>query len=448
MMKRILNSRGIRRFRRNRMAVFSLGVIFVYFLVGVAVTFGAISRNDTNERVGPNRTPGFLEPISQEKRFDIDKWLVAEISQVFGKAIRVGDDEMARALLDEYSLAERRVSSEPFSVLAPVYESMERAWAELDEVLALYEDLQDERFVLLAEIAESERDGGDIADLEAQLADYESQIADVGPRVESLYDQVESAIDRLLPVPGGWAGLVYRARTCLGTDSKGASVAAQAVYSIKIAFQVGAVTALIAVVIGTVLGASAAFFGGWVDNIVLWLVSTLSSIPYLVLLAVLVYAFQAPALARWFNNPDHPSLSLVPLYVAFGMTFWIGTCRVIRGEVLKIKELEFVQAATALGFGRFSILLRHVIPNTAHIMFINFSLLFIGAIKSEVILTFLGLGVKGQPSWGIMISLGADGVTNFFFWEVGAATSLMFVLVLAFNIVSDSLQDAFDPKHV
>jgi peptide/nickel transport system permease protein len=178
----------------------------------------------------------------------------------------------------------------------------------------------------------------------------------------------------------------------------------------------------------------------------MWIVSTLSSIPYLVLLAVFAFMFTGSA---WFDNPaQRPELQLVKLYVAMGLTFWVSTCRVIRGEVMKIKELEYVQAATAIGFGRFYILLRHVIPNTVHIMFINFSLLFIGAIKSEVILSFLGLGVSGQPSWGTMISNSKDDLSNFFFWEVLTASVLLFILVLAFNIVSDALQDAFDPKHV
>ena len=186
-----------------------------------------------------------------------------------------------------------------------------------------------------------------------------------------------------------------------------------AFYSIKVAFQIGIVTAVICVLGGTLLGAAAAYFGGWVDHTVMWVVSTMSSIPYLVLLAVLVYMFRG----TFFDTTTNPFLQLVPLYTAFCLTFWVGTCRVIRGEVLKIKELEYVQAATSIGFGRFYILLRHVIPNTTHLMFINFSLLVIGAIKSEVILTFLGLGVKGQPSWGRMIANGQQEVINFAFWE-------------------------------
>ena len=105
---------------------------------------------------------------------------------------------------------------------------------------------------------------------------------------------------------------------------------------------------------------------------------------------------------------------------------------------------------TAIGFGRFYILMRHILPNTLHLMFINFSLLFIGAIKGEVILTFLGLGLPlgSGASWGIMISQAKAEVVQGFFWQIGAATFFMFLLVLAFNILSDALQDAFDPKHV
>ena len=262
--------------------------------------------------------------------------------------------------------------------------------------------------------------------------------------IDSALTRLEAVVLRIQPLPTGWAGMKYTFRTFLGSDYGGSSISINAFYSIKVAFQVGIVTATICVFIGTVLGAAAAFFGGWVDHTVMWLVSTMSSIPYLVLLAVLVYMFRG----TYFDTTSSPFLSLVPLYTAFCLTFWVGTCRVIRGEVLKIKELEYVQAATSIGFGRFYILLRHVVPNATHLMFINFSLLVIGAIKSEVILTFLGLGVKGQPSWGRMIANGQQEVINFAFWEIGSATVLMFGLVLVFNIVSDALQDAFDPKHV
>jgi peptide/nickel transport system permease protein len=161
-------------------------------------------------------------------------------------------------------------------------------------------------------------------------------------------------------------------------------------------------------------------------------------VPNLVLLVVLAFMFTGTKVEG----------TLIPVYAAFCLTFWIGPCRVIRGEVLKVKELEYVHAARATGFGRAYILVKHVIPNTTHLMFISFSLLFINAIKSEVILTFLGLGLKDGASWGIMINQSGPEVVQGFFWQIGAATAFMLVLVLAFNIVSDAMQDAFDPKHV
>jgi hypothetical protein len=124
-------------------------------------------------------------------------------------------------------------------------------------------------------------------------------------------------------------------------------------------------------------------------------------------------------------------------------------CRVIRGEVHEDQGAR-VRAGRDRDRlrQRFYILLKHVIPNTVHLMFINFSAAVHRRDQGEVILTFLGLGVKGQPSWGTMISQAKDDLSGYFFWEVGTATFFMFGLVLAFNIVTDALQDAFDPKHV
>jgi len=250
-------------------------------------------------------------------------------------------------------------------------------------------------------------------------------------------ERLESMVDSLFVVPAD-SSTIYSMRLLFGTDRQGRSIFMRAIYSVKVAVQVGAVVALVSVILGSFLGAAAAFFGGWVDHAVIWLYSTFSAIPSLVLLLVLVYMF----------TDTFVEGTIYTIYCAFCMTFWIGPCRVVRGETLRLKELEYVQAAKTAGFGRFYILLRHVLPNTAHLMFINFSLLFIGAIKSEVILSFLGLGIKNEPSWGIMINQSRPEVINGFFWQIGAATAFMFVLVLAFNILTDALQDAFDPKHL
>lgn len=263
-------------------------------------------------------------------------------------------------------------------------------------------------------------------------------LADVDERVAERVEAMAPVMDRIFPFPEGAQGIVYRIKLMLGTDVQGRSILLRSLYSSYIAVQVGLVTALVAVAFGGVFGAAAAYYGGWMDHLFNWTYSMITSIPYLVLLAVLSFLF--------LGSPVEGTL--IPLYVAFGVTYWAGPGRVIRGEALKIRELEYVQAATAIGFGRFYILLKHVLPNTAHLLFINFSLLFIAAIKGEVILTFLGLGLKEGASWGIMIDHSKEQVVNDFFWQIGGATFFMFLLVLAFNIFTDALQDAFDPKHV
>ena len=219
----------------------------------------------------------------------------------------------------------------------------------------------------------------------------------------------------------------------LGTDRLGRDILSRVIYANKIAFVVGLVTATLSVVLGTVLGAISGFFGGWVDAFVVWLYSTVESIPYLLLLIAISYI---------------TGTGLSGVYLAFVLTFWVAPCRVIRGEVLKLKEAEFVIAARAMGYGPLRVLFRHVIPNTIHLSLINFTLIFVAAIKSEVILSYLGLGVQGEPSWGTMIDQARAELVNGFFWQIGGATVAMFVLVLAFNIAADTLQRALDPKDV
>lgn len=226
--------------------------------------------------------------------------------------------------------------------------------------------------------------------------------------------------------------------TWLGTDRQQRSILVRAIYSAKIAFVVGFVSALIGVVVGTILGGIAGFFGKAIDDLIVWLYSTVQSIPYLLLLIAITYVLKSSI-----------GQGLMGVYIAFGATFWVGPCRVVRGEVMKLREAEYVQAARAMGFGNWRILLRHILPNTMHVVLVNFALLFVSAIKSEVILSFLGLGVQGgEPSWGIMINQARAELINGFYWQIGAATVAMFGLVLSFNIFADALQDALDPKSL
>ncbi len=219
----------------------------------------------------------------------------------------------------------------------------------------------------------------------------------------------------------------------LGTDRQGRSIFARMLYSAKIAIGVGLVSALVGSIVGAILGAIAGYFGKRTDDFIVWLYSVVQSIPYLLLLIMLTYI---------------AGKGLMGLYIAFIATSWVGPCRMVRGEVIKLREAEYIQSAKAMGYGDWRIIFRHIIPNTMHIVLVYFALLFVAAIKSEVIISFLGLGVQGEPSWGIMIKQSQAELINGFYWQIGAATFAMFVLVLSFNIFADALQDALDPKSL
>ena len=134
------------------------------------------------------------------------------------------------------------------------------------------------------------------------------------------------------------------------------------------------------------------------------------------------------------------------VYIALGATSWVTLCRLIRGEVMKHKEREYVQAAGAIGGGHFRKLFLHILPNVTHIVIINTSLQFQFAIKSEVILSYLGLGVQGEPSWGTMIDDAKLELSRGVWWQLAGATTAMFLVVLAFNLLGDALRDSLDPK--
>ncbi len=217
----------------------------------------------------------------------------------------------------------------------------------------------------------------------------------------------------------------------LGTDIFGRSVLTKVIHGTQIAMSVGLISSFIAIPIGVVLGALAGYFGGWVDEIIVWFYTTFSSIPGIMLLMSIAFVL---------------GKGITTVYIALGLTSWVGLCRLIRGEVLKHKNREYVQAADALGAGHARKLFKHILPNVTHIVIIFTSLQFQIAIKSEVILSYLGLGVTGQPSWGTMIDDAKMELARDVWWQLAGATFAMFFVVLAFNILGDALRDALDPK--
>ena len=219
-----------------------------------------------------------------------------------------------------------------------------------------------------------------------------------------------------------------------GTNLIGQDIFQRSIYSISTAFEIGLVVAVLSTLLGAVLGAVAGFFSGRAtDELVVWLMGVLDSIPFYLLVAAIAFALE--------GNPWS-------MHVAMISTFWITTARLVRGEVIKLKGLEFVEAAHAIGVPEYTIIFRHILPNTFHILLVQSTIPFVAAIKSEVILSFLGLGVKDGMSWGLMISESTFEVLAGFFNNFLAASVMMFGLVMAFSIFSDALQDALDPRQV
>jgi peptide/nickel transport system permease protein len=216
-----------------------------------------------------------------------------------------------------------------------------------------------------------------------------------------------------------------------GTDIFGRSVLLKVIRGTQVAMSVGVAASIIAIPIGVLLGAMAGYFGGWIDDFVTWLYTTFSSVPNIMLLISITLIL---------------GKGIFAVYIALGATSWVTLCRLIRGEVMKHKEREYVQAAGAIGGGHFRKLFRHILPNVSHIIIINTSMQFQIAIKSEVILSYLGLGVQGEPSWGTMIDDAKLELVRGVWWQLAGATVAMFFILLAFNILSDALRDALDPK--
>lgn len=240
------------------------------------------------------------------------------------------------------------------------------------------------------------------------------------------------------PRLGGSVGL------WMGTDIEGRSVLWKVLYGTRVALTAGIIAALMSALLGAALGIIAGYFGGWIDNLVIWLFSTVSSIPWILLMIALAYALKDRELSLlgWtFRLVGVPTIVL-----ALGLTSWVGLCRIVRGEVLKLRQRDYVTAARAVGLGSGQILWRHILPNTVHLIIIDFTLNLVAFVQAEVVLSFLGLGVTDQPSWGRMIDDAKLEMMRGVWWQMGSATVAIFLLSLALNMLGDALRDALDPR--
>ena len=214
------------------------------------------------------------------------------------------------------------------------------------------------------------------------------------------------------------------ARHWLGTDNLGRDVGLRLVQGTRIAFHVGIMTSLIAIPLGVILGLLGGYFGGKTDSVVVWLCATVASMPGLLfILAISLVVGQG----------------LMGLYLGIGFTTWVGVCRTIRAEVMKHRDRAYVQAAKVLGYSHMRIMFRHILPNVAHIVLIQFSIRFPSAVATEVFISFLGIGVQGEPSWGVMINNARARLWQGVWWEMTFTTLAIFLLVLVFNHLADDL---------
>jgi len=225
-----------------------------------------------------------------------------------------------------------------------------------------------------------------------------------------------------------------------GTDIFGQSVLRKTLYGAKISITVALCASFISLAIGVPLGAIAGYFRGFIDEIIVWVYSTLSSIPYILLILAFAVVLRDKTLF------GHKLTGITTVYLAIGLTSWVGICRLIRGEVIKHKEREYVLAAKSYGCSNGRIIFGHLIPNVFHLVIIDFSLRFVAFIHAEVILSFLGLGESQRPSWGAMINDARIELARGVWWQMTAATIAIFLISLALNIFGDALRDSLDPK--
>jgi ABC-type dipeptide/oligopeptide/nickel transport system permease subunit len=218
-----------------------------------------------------------------------------------------------------------------------------------------------------------------------------------------------------------------------GTDGYGRDVLSQIMIGSRVSLSVGFIAVAIALLIGITLGALAAYYGGWVDNVIMWLVNVVWSIPTVLLVIAITFA-----LGKGFWQ----------VFIAVGLTMWVDIARVVRGQVFSVKEKEYVEAARALGFGTFRIIFRHILPNILGAVIVITASNFASAILLEAGLSFLGIGVQPpMPSWGSMVkeNYGYILLDNAYLAFIPGIAIM--IIVLAFMLLGNGLRDALDIKN-
>ena len=238
----------------------------------------------------------------------------------------------------------------------------------------------------------------------------------------------------------------------LGTDKVGQDVFYLALKSVRTSLVIGTVTTLVLLPVGIALGTMAGYFKGWVDDVIQYFYTTLNSIPGVLLIAAAVLMMQVviDRHSDWFNTAaQRADFRLFILCAILGLTSWTGLARLLRGETLKLVELEYIQAAHAFGVRDSRILARHILPNLSHIVIITMVMDFSGLVLAEAVLSYVGVGVDPSTnSFGTMINAARLEMSRepVVWWALATAFTFMFTLVLAANLFADAVRDGFDPR--
>jgi peptide/nickel transport system permease protein len=369
-----------RRLKTDHVAMISLAIVVAFILLVVLSSMGLVARNWAKE-IGVNYAPpSFLGP---------DLAVVAPAEVVQGPSAPLGPTPG---------------SAFDSTVVDPLADVM-------------------------AEIRGAKKPAGAAPDVAA------GAVGGTGASVDPLADVMKDIQAGRGEGKGAPAPAVEERRTTLpfGADKWGRDVLAKTIKGSETSIFVGLAAAVVAVFIGTVLGAFAGYYGRWVDDLLNWFYSVFSSIPYLLLILAVAAVLQQKG--------------IFTIVLILGLTGWTGVFRLIRAEYLKHKGREYVMAADAIGASSSRRMFVHIFPNVSHVVLVQLSILTVGFIKAEVILSFLGFGVPVDVvSWGSMLNEAQNELILGKWWQLVAATAAMATLVTAFSLFTDALRDALDPK--
>lgn len=236
----------------------------------------------------------------------------------------------------------------------------------------------------------------------------------------------------------------------LGTDSLGRDMFARLMIGCRITLAIGIVASFMVVIIGCIYGAIAGYFGGWVDSLMMRIVDIIYAVPSLLVIILLQVILQ-PVLTNLFNHHAFRFLDvlgpgLVSIFITFALLYWVDMARMVRGQILSIKQSEFVSAARALGARPWRIIVKHLIPNCMGVIIVTAMLNIPTAIFNEAFLSFIGLGVSApMASLGSLANDALDGIYSYPYMLI-LPSILISLIILSFNLVGDGLRDALDPR--